>query len=112
MDTCEAAMKDAAKKIKTEKAKNGTKKLVIICGTVVVCVLLCSLAVLGCFAIQAQQETIREQQYALNMQYASLMEYVSGAEITTETAEADGDGSIAVTGDGNTTAGGDVVNGQ
>lgn len=112
MDTREAAIVDAAKKIKAEKSKNGTKKLVIICGTVVICVLLASLAVLGCFMIQAQQETIREQQYALNMQYASLMEYVAGAEITTETAEADGDGSISVAGDGNTTAGGDVISGE
>jgi len=112
MDTREAAIVDAAKKIKAEKSKNGTKKLVIICGTVVICVLLASLAVLGCFMIQAQQETIREQQYALNMQYASLMEYVAGAEITTETAEADGDGSISVAGDGNTTAGGDVIRGE
>lgn len=112
MDAREAAIVDAAKKIKAEKSKNGTKKLVIICGTVVICVLLASLAVLGCFMIQAQQETIREQQYALNMQYASLMEYVAGAEITTETAEADGDGSISVAGDGNTTAGGDVISGE
>lgn len=112
MDTCEAAIMDAAKKIKAEKSKNGTKKLVIICGTVIICVLLASLAVFGCFTVHAQQETIREQQYALNMQYSSLMEYVSGAEITAETAEAEGDGSVAVAGDGNTTAGGDIISGE
>lgn len=96
---------DAAKKIKAEKSKNGTKKLVIICGTVIICVLLASLAVFGCFTVHAQQETIREQQYALNSQYASLLDYVSGAEIITESAE----GGTAIVGDDNTTAGGDII---
>ena len=56
-------------------------------------------------AIWAQQETIREQQYALNSQYASLLDYVAGAEIITESAE----GGTAIVGDDNTTAGGDII---
>lgn len=103
----------ATEKIKTEKRKNSTKKLLIICATVLLCVLFISSAVCVCYSVYKQQETIIEQQYALNMQYASLMEYVANAEITyTDEASADGDGSIAVAGDGNTTAGGDIVNGE
>lgn len=108
------ALAAATEHIKQQRKRNECNHLKIICLTVVVCVGLVSSAILGCFAIYTQQETIREQQYALNMQYASLMEYISNAEITTEkdVAEAGGDGSIAVVGDGNTTAGGDIVNAE
>lgn len=100
-----AAIRDAAQRIRVEKSKNAHRKLVILCGTVALCILLVCLTVLGCMAIWAQQETIREQQYALNSQYASLLDYVAGADIITESAE----GGTAIVGDDNTTAGGDII---
>ena len=100
-----AAIRDAAQRIRVEKSKNAHKKLLILCGTVTLCVLLVCLTVLACVATWSQQETIREQQYALNSQYASLLDYVSGAEIITESAE----GGTAIVGDDNTTAGGDII---
>lgn len=106
-DTTGAAIRDAAQRIRVEKSKNAHKKLLILCGTVILCVLLLCLTVLGCIAIWAQQETIREQQYTLNSQYASLLDYVSGAEIITESAEADG--GTAIVGNDNSTAGGDII---
>lgn len=111
---CEScgAVKDATTRIQKDKRAHELKKLLIICEAIVLAIACICGTVLGCYTIKKQQETIIEQQYALNMQYAQLMEYVAGAEITESTAEADGDGSIAVAGDGNTTAGGDIVNGQ
>lgn len=111
--SCEScgAVKDATTRIQKDKRSHELKKISIICLAVVFSIALVCATVLGVYAIREQQETIREQQYALNMQYASLMEYVAGAEITTETItqEADaGDGGTAVAGDGNTVAGGDL----
>lgn len=106
------ALEAAAEHIRQQRTKNANSRLIAVCLTCLLVVAIICATVLGCTAIMAQQETIREQQYALNMQYASLMEYVAGAEIITETAEADGDGSISVAGDGNTTAGGDVISGE
>ena len=106
-DTTGAAIRDAAQRIRVEKSKNAHKKLLIVCGTVIVCVLLVCLTMMACAAVWSQQETIREQQYALNAQYASLMDYVAGAEVVTESADADG--GTAIVGDGNTTAGGDII---
>lgn len=108
-----AAIEAATEHIKGQREANRMEKVKVRCVTVVACVIVVCAAVVACFAIHKQQQTIIEQQYALNMQYASLMEYVANAEITTETieydAESDGDGSIAVAGDGNITAGGDIV---
>lgn len=107
------AVQDATSRIQKDKRVHERNKLLIACGTALLGVAMVCGTVLGCYTIKKQQETIVEQQYALNMQYASLMEYVAGAEITTsDEASADGDGSIAVAGDDNTTAGGDIVNGE
>lgn len=109
---CEIA-KSATMRIQKEKKSNEIKKISLVCAAVVLCFACVCGTILGIYTIKKQQETIIEQQYALNMQYASLMDYVSGAKITTtHEANADGDGSIAVAGSGNTTAGGDVVNGE
>lgn len=67
-DTTGAAIRDAAQRIRVEKSKNAHKKLLIVCGTVIVCVLLVCLTMMACVAVWSQQETIREQQYALNAQ--------------------------------------------
>lgn len=100
------ALKSAADHIKGQWQKNRMLSLKFYCLTIFVSVLMVCLTTIACFAIYQQQETIREQQYALNAQYAQLMEYVSGAEVTTVTesyeASAD-DGSTAVLGDNNTT---------
>lgn len=100
----------ATEKIQQQRATQQLSRFKMACITVVVCLVLVCATVLGCYAIFQQQQTIREQQYALNLQYSQLSNLLSGAEIVSETtsAEADGDGSIAVAGDGNITAGGDV----
>lgn len=100
------ALKSAAEHIKGQWQKNRMLSLKSYCLTIFVSVLMVCFTTIACFAIYQQQETIREQQYALNAQYAQLMEYVSGAEITTvtESYEANADnGSAAVLGDNNTT---------
>lgn len=102
-----AAIEAATEHIKGQRESNRISKLKLCCVTVVVCVLIICATVLGCYTVYAQQQTIIEQQYALNMQYAGLMEYVSGAEITESISDAGG-GGIAVSGQGNTVAGGDV----
>lgn len=106
IDIQNMALKQAAEEIRVQGQKSRLKSAKVYCLSLVVSVLLVCLAAIACFAIYQQQETIREQQYALNAQYAQLMEYVSGAEITTVTesyeASAD-DGSTAVLGDNNTT---------
>lgn len=106
-----AAIEAATNHIKNQREDNQRVKIKMYCLTAIACVLIVCAATVACFTISAQQETIREQQYALNMQYASLADLLSGAEITTSeyTAQADGDGSISVAGDNNTTAGGDVI---
>lgn len=112
-ETCGAA-KDAANRIKKDKRTHELQKLTIICVSILLGVAMVCGTVLGCYSAKKQQETIIEQQYAISAQYAQLANLLSGAEITTSeyTAEADGDGSISVAGDGNTTVGGDVVNGE
>ena len=100
------ALKSAAEHIKGQWQKNRMLSLKSYCLTIFVSVLMVCFTTIACFAIYQQQETIREQQYALNAQYAQLMEYVSGAEVTTVTEryEANADnGSAAVLGDNNTT---------
>ena len=114
VDIQNMAIKQAAEEIRVQGQKNKLMSAKVYCLSLVVSVLLVCLAAIACFAIYQQQETIREQQYALNAQYAQLMEYVSGAEITTVTesyeASAD-DGSTAVLGDNNTTTIGGRLNG-
>lgn len=106
VDIQNMAIKQAAEEIRVQGQKNKLMSAKVYCLSLVVSVLLVCLAAIACFAIYQQQETIREQQYALNAQYAQLMEYVSGAEITTVTesyeASAD-DGSTAVAGNNSTT---------
>lgn len=104
------ALEAAAEHIRQQRNRNANSRLVAVCLTCLLVVAIICATVLGCMAIMAQQETIIEQQYALNMQYAGLSDLLSGAEIVTEeyTAESDGDGSISVAGDGNYTVGGDV----
>lgn len=111
--SCEncGALKDATKRIQKDKRAHELKKLALVCLTVVLVAACVCACVVGCYTVKAQQETIIEQQYALNMQYAQLMEYVAGAEITTETTtnEADaGAGGTAVAGNDNTVVGGDL----
>lgn len=104
------ALEAAAEHIRQQRARNANSRLVAVCLTCLLVVAMICATVLGCTAIMSQQDTIREQQYALNMQYAGLSDLLSGAEIVTEeyTAESDGDGSISVAEDGNYTVGGDV----
>ena len=111
-NNCGAAL-DAANQIKKEKRAHELKRLAIICGSMFLCVVAVCASVLGCIAIKEQQNTILEQQYALNMQYSGLLDLLSRIEVTTvQESEADGDGSIAISGDNNITAGGDVTNGE
>lgn len=104
------AVKSATDRIREDRKKQEIKKLLIVCGTVVLVAACVCGTVLGMYTIKKQQETIIEQQYALNMQYASLMDLLSGAEITeTTTNEADsGDGGTAVAGENNTVVWGDM----
>ena len=109
---CDATM-DAVNRIRQDRIRNSRNRLVIVCVSVLLGVAMVCGTILGCYAIGKQQETIIEQQYALNMQYASLMDYISGAEIITETTtttnEADAsEGGVAVAGNDNTVAGGDI----
>lgn len=104
------ALSAATEHIRAQRKRNENSRIIAVCLTCLLIVAIICATVLGCNAIMAQQETIREQQYALNMQYAGLCDLLYGAEIVTEeyTAESDGDGSISVAGDGNYTVGGDV----
>lgn len=109
--SCEScgAVKDATARIQKDKRAHELKKMLVVCGAIVLVVACICGTVLGCYTIKKQQETIIEQQYALNMQYAQLMEYVAGAEVTHESAETgDGDNGTAFVGDGNTVVGGDM----
>lgn len=108
-----AAIEAATQHIKGQREENRMAKIKIYCLAAIVCTLIVCASVVACFTIYYQQQTIIEQQNALNMQYAGLLDYVSGAEITeTHEASADGDGSVAVAGNGNNAAGGDIVNGE
>lgn len=106
------ALKTASEYIRSQKYYSKRITLFAICATVLFLAAMVCGTILAFNAIDAQYNAIIEQQYALNMQYAGLLDYISAAEITTSYAEADGDGSISVAGDGNYTAGGDIVNGQ
>lgn len=101
-ETC-GAVNAAVDKIKREQRKSSNKRLVIVCCAVILCVMTVCLCALGCSAVQSQQETILEQQHALNTQYAALLDYVAGAETMSKTAEVD-EGSSAVAEENSTTA--------
>lgn len=105
--TCKGAIEDATYRIQKDKVAYEHKRLLTICLTIIVAVAMVCGAVVGCYTIKKQQETIVEQQYALNMQYASLMEYLANAEISTETIDG-GEGGVAakIDGNGNTIANG------
>lgn len=106
------AIDAATQHIREQRKANENMRIKVYCLTVLLIVAMVCATVIACFSIYSQQQTIIEQQYALNMQYSGLLDYVAGAEVTTTTskydAQADGEGSIAVAGDGNITAGGDV----
>ena len=103
------AVQDATKRIQKDKRTHELKKLLIVCGAVVLVVACICGTILGMYTVKTQQETIIEQQYALNMQYAGLLDLMSGAEITSEYVDTgDGDNGTAFIGDGNTVAGGDL----
>lgn len=105
--TCKGAIEDATYRIQKDKMVYEHKKLLTVCLTIIVAVAMVCGAVVGCYTIRKQQETIVEQQYALNMQYASLVEYLANAEISTETIDG-GEGGVAakIDGNGNTIANG------
>lgn len=111
MKAANAAIEAATEHIREQRKTTKNLKIKVYCLTALLIVAMICAAVVACFAIYAQQQTIIEQQYALNMQYSSLADLLYGAEITTSeyTAQSDGDGSISVAGDNNTTAGGDVI---
>ena len=103
------ALAAATQHIRDQRKRLENTKTIAACITVLLVVAIVCGTVLGCYTVKKQQETIIEQQYALNTQYAKLMEYVSGAEVTTETIDGGNGGTaIKVEGDNNTTAGGDV----
>lgn len=103
------AIAAAAEHIREQRKKNAHLRLIICCLTVLLIVAMICATVLGVTAICKQQQTIIEQQYALNMQYAGLLDLMSGAEITSEYVDTgDGDNGTAFIGDGNTVAGGDL----
>lgn len=108
-DLQNAAIEAATQHIKGQREENRMAKIKLYCMTTIACVLIFCAAVVACFTIHTQHQTIIEQQYALNMQYAGLLDYVSSAEITREIAETgDGDTGTAFVGDGNTVVGGDL----
>lgn len=101
------ALSAATEHIREQRKRNENSRIIAVCLTCLLVVAIICATVLGCTAITAQQETIQEQQYALNMQYAGLSDLISGAEIVTEYADTgDGDNGTAVVGDGNVFAGG------
>lgn len=104
------ALAAATEHIREQRKRNANSRMIAVCLTCLLIVAIICATVLGCTAITAQHETIREQQYALNMQYSGLLDLFYGSEVTTEEyySESDGDGSISVAGDGNYTVGGDV----
>lgn len=102
------AIGSATKYIKRQKDSVINLRLIICCLTILLIVAMICATVLGVTAICKQQQTIIEQQYALNMQYAGLLDYVSGAEITTTTETIDGSGggiAAKIEGDNNTIGG-------
>lgn len=109
-DLKNAALTAAADHIRGQREDLAKYRLRTICVTAIACVMIVCATSLACVSIKAQQQTIVEQQYAINAQYAQLAGLLDGAEVTASeyTAEADGDGSISVAGEGNITSGGDV----
>lgn len=102
------AIAAAAEHIREQRKKNAHLRLIICCLTILLIVAMICATVLGVTAICKQQETILEQQYALNMQYAGLLDYISGAEITTTTETIDGSGggiAAKIEGDNNSIGG-------
>lgn len=111
-ETC-GAVKDATARIQKDKRAHELKKLALVCLTIVLVVACVCGTVLGMFTVRKQQETIIEQQYALNMQYAQLMEYVAGAEVTTETIDgSDGGVAAKIEGDNNSISAGGMTDGE
>lgn len=107
-ETCGAA-KDAANRIKKDKRTHELQKLTIVCVSILLGVAMVCGTVLGCYFAKKQQETIIEQQYAINAQYAQLANLLSGAEITTTEEVIDGSGggiAAKIEGDGNSVGGG------
>lgn len=107
------AIETATEHIRAQRKVNHSNKVKIVCLTVVVCVIIVCTSILGGYSIYQQQQTIRDQQWALNSQYAQIMDYLRGVQVvveetTTHESQADGDGSIAVSGDGNITTEGDI----
>ena len=96
------ALEAAAQHIRQQRTR------IAVCLTCLLVIAMICATVLGCTAIMAQQETIREQQYALNMQYAGLCDLLYGAEIVTETIDAGEGVAIKVEGEGNIKSGGDM----
>lgn len=102
------AIAAAAEYIREQRKKNANTRVIAYCLTLLLIVAMICATVLGVTAICKQQQTIIEQQYALNMQYAGLLDLMSGAEITTETHTADSEGDgIAIAGTDNVVIGGD-----
>lgn len=100
------ALDSAAEHIRSQRRTLVNVKIFAICLTALLVVAMVCATVLGVTAITKQQETIIEQQYALNMQYAGLLDYVSGAEITEYFSDSEENGT-AIAGDGNMIIGGD-----
>lgn len=102
------ALAAATEHIRAQRKHNENSRMIAICLTCLLIVAIICATVLGCTAINAQQETIREQLYSINMQYTALSDLLYGAEITTEYAETgEGDNGTAIVGDGNYWYGGD-----
>lgn len=103
---CEScgAVKDAAAKLRKERRKDEIQKVMLVCGTILIVVLMVCATVLVSHTISEQQETIR-------MQYFAISDLFYGAEIVSEeysseaTAE---DGGTAIAGDNNMLIGGDM----
>lgn len=109
MKAANAAIEAATEHIREQRKTAENLRIKVYCLTALLIVAMICAAVVGCFAIYAQQQTIIDQQYALNMQYAGLMDYISGSEVITETVDTgDGDNGTAFIGDGNTVVGGDL----
>lgn len=108
-ETEKEAIKTATNYIKKQKKKNINTRFIAGCIAVFACVCVICGSVIVCFAIHAQQETIREQQYTINMQYNDLLSLLYGSEIITTDEIIDGSGggvAAKIDGDGNTISGG------
>lgn len=103
---CEScgAIKDASAKLRKERHRNEVRKVLAVCATIALIVLMACITMLVAHTISEQQETIR-------FQYQALSDLLYGAEIVTEEysseATADG-GGTAIAGDHNLFIGGDM----